>query len=221
MTTPDESTSPYAIVLAGGRSSRMGTAKAALPMGNGISVIGRIVGELRKLFSTIVIVAAPAAQEPFALESDLAGVISEGTADIKIIRDDIAFAGPVRAIAAALTAGSGDRAFTCSCDLPLLKSSVAAALLAMLGQHDAVIPVVDGKLQMLHAVYHRRCADAMRDMEARGNRRLAGLAEIVDARMVGEDELRIIDPKLESFFNLNTPADYDDLRRILGIDEGK
>jgi len=208
---------PFAIVLAGGRSSRMGTAKAALPTG-GVTVIGRIVRELRKVFSTIVIVAAPADQETFAQETFAIELGADSAVDIKIIRDDIAFAGPVRALAAGLATGPGDRAFACSCDLPLIKSSVVAALIAMLGQHDAVIPAVDGKLQMLHAVYNRRCAEALRDMEARGTRRLAALADIVDVRLVGEDELRVIDPGLESFFNLNTPADYDRLQRILGID---
>jgi molybdopterin-guanine dinucleotide biosynthesis protein A len=195
---------PFAIVLAGGRSSRMGQPKAMMRL-EGTTVLNRIVGELRPLFSTIMIAAAPAEVEPFPI--DISGVT--------VVRDDTAFAGPVGAIASALSLGPGGHAFVCSCDLPFIRAAVVREILSLRDRYDAVIPFLDGKLQMLHAVYDRRCAGLLREMQSRGISRLSSLASMINTRIVGEAELRRIDPELESFFNLNTPADYDRAREIL------
>ncbi|MGH7778664.1 MAG: molybdenum cofactor guanylyltransferase [Candidatus Binataceae bacterium] len=182
-----------AIILAGGRSSRMGQRKAALPFGDS-TLLERTIAELDKFFDDIVIVAEP----------DFAGA----PARARLIRDELAYEGPVPALARGLDAARADTAFACSCDLPMLDARVGAALLAMLAGYDAVIPVVGARLQPLHAVYRRRCAGALRALRARGENRLSAIAEIVPTRRVEEDELRPIDPDLRSFLNINTPEDY-------------
>src|SRR5208337_1185050 len=112
------------------------------------------------------------------------------------IRDAVAFQGPLLALQHPLEAAASDPVFVCSCDLPLLDASVASALVAAIADHDAVIPEVGGKPQPLCAVYRKRCADAIGTLLARGERRLTTLAAEIDARMVGESELRANDPEL-------------------------
>lgn len=198
-------TRAFAIVLAGGRSSRIGRPKATLPFG-GVTLLERIVAELKRGFASVVVVAAPQADEPFRLALD----------GVRIVRDRIAYAGPVAALHAGLAAGTGDIAFTSSCDLPLLRVEVALRMAAMVEDFDAVIPRVGGRLQMLHAVYHRRCAEALAAMEARGERRLSALADRVKARIVEEAELKKIDPRMQSVFNVNTLEDYRTALEIAG-----
>jgi molybdopterin-guanine dinucleotide biosynthesis protein A len=198
---------PSAIILAGGRSSRMGQPKAAMTL-DGMTVLGRIVGELRPYFSSIILVTAPAGQESLPL-ADLTGD------NVRVFHDEAPFAGPVAVLAAALHQCPTEHAFVGACDLPLIKAPVVLHLFAMLAGHDAVIPVVNGRWQMLHAVYHRRCAEKLSEMQERDERKLARLADLIDVRAVEESELQAVDPQLESFFNLNTVADYERARAIL------
>lgn len=184
----------------------MGQPKAALDFG-GIPLLTRIVVELKWWFDEIVIVAAPkSAGQP--------GIEIPG---LKILRDESAFGGPLDALRRGLNALDHGVAFACSCDLPLLNSDVAADLVAMLDGFDAVIPEVGGKLQPLHAVYRKQCANAIAVLEAKGEKRLTANANAINARKVGESELRRIDPKLSSFFNVNTPEDYQHALKLAGI----
>jgi molybdenum cofactor guanylyltransferase len=175
----------------------MGAPKLALDFG-GVPLLTRIVVELRRRFDEIVIVAAPesSAQSRF----DIPGV--------KIIHDQTAFGGPLDALRRGLIALEHEAGFACSCDLPLLNAHVADALVAMLDDFDAVVPEIGGMLQPLHAVYRKRCANAIGKLAATGEKRLTANASAVNARRVGEVELRALDPDLRSFFNVNTPEDY-------------
>ncbi|HYR79302.1 MAG TPA: molybdenum cofactor guanylyltransferase [Candidatus Dormibacteraeota bacterium] len=195
-----------AIVLVGGQSSRMGQPKAALDFG-GIPLLTRIVIELKWWFDEIVIVAAP----------ETAGQPRIEIPGLKIVHDEAAFAGPLDALRRGLNALDHDVAFACSCDLPLLNSDVAADLVAMLDEFDAVIPEVGGMLQPLHAVYRKHCANAIASLEASGEKRLTANANAVNARRVGELELRALDPELSSFFNVNTPEDYQRALKLAGF----
>jgi molybdopterin-guanine dinucleotide biosynthesis protein A len=195
-----------AIVLVGGQSSRMGQPKAALDFG-GIPLLTRIVVELKWWFDEIVIVAAP----------EWAGQPRIEIPGLKIVHDETAFAGPLDALRRGLNAIEHGVAFACSCDLPLLNSDVAADFVAMLEDFDAVIPEVGGKLQPLHAVYRKKCASAIESLESSGETRLTASAEVINGRKVGEEELRKSDPQLSSFFNVNTPEDYQRALKLAGI----
>jgi molybdopterin-guanine dinucleotide biosynthesis protein A len=201
--------SASAVILAGGRSARMGGRSKAILVFEGVTLIERIAAELRRAFDDIVIVAAPVAE---AIELPaLAGA--------RIVRDDRAFEGPAGALARGLRAARHDLAFACSCDLPMLRVETAAWLLSLIGEHDeAVIPEVGGRLQPLHAVYRRRCAGVLDAMLARGERRLGAVAEAASCRIVAEVEYRRADPDALGCFNINTPADY---ARALGFAAAK
>jgi len=193
--------SASAIILVGGRSARMGQPKATLRLG-GMTLIERTVAELACAFDDIVVVAAPAAE---AMELPALGAAT-------IVRDDDAYQGPVGALARGLRAARRELAFACSCDLPMLRCEVAGWLMSLIGDRDAVIPQVDGRLQPLHAVYRRRCSGALDAMLARGEHRLSAIADAVNSRIstliVSEAEYRRADPDALSCFNINTPEDY-------------
>jgi molybdopterin-guanine dinucleotide biosynthesis protein A len=195
-----------AIVLAGGRSSRMGRPKAALDFG-GVPILTRIISELKRRFAEVVVVAAPESED--SLQMDLPA--------IKIVRDDTAYQGPLDALRHGLDAVSNEVAFACSCDLPLLDSDVAAAIVAMLGDFDAAIPIVGEKLQPLHAAYRKRCASALAALGMRGESRLIAIADAVNTMRISESDLLVLDPQLHSFLNLNAPDDYQRALKIAGL----
>ena len=195
-----------AIVLMGGRSSRMGRPKAALDFG-GVPMLTRIVSELKRLFAEIVVVAAPESED--SLQIDIPA--------IKVVRDETAYQGPLDALRRGLDAVTNEIAFACSCDLPLLDSDVVAAIVAMLGEFDAAIPIIGEKLQPLHAAYRKRCAIALAALAMRGERRLIAIADAVNTRRISERDLKVIDPQLRSFFNVNTLDDYQRALKIAGL----
>jgi molybdenum cofactor guanylyltransferase len=201
-----------AIILAGGRSARMGQPKATLILG-GVTLIERTVAELARAFVDIVVVAAPAAE---AIELPALGAVT-------IVRDDDAYQGPVGALARGLRAARHELAFACSCDLPMLRMEVASWLISLIGERDdAVIPRVGERLQPLHALYRRRCADRLDAMLARGERRLRTIADAVNARIVSEAEYRRADAEALSCFNINTREDYARAKALAiarGVDE--
>lgn len=184
----------------------MGRPKAALDFG-GVPLLTRIVIDLKRRFDEIVIVAAPlSAGQP---RIEIPG--------LKIVHDETAFAGPLDALRRGLDALDHGVAFACSCDLPLLNSDVAVKLVAMLDDFDAVIPEVGGKLQPLHAVYRKQCARAIEALGPSGEKRLTEATRSINARKVDEAELRKIDPELRSFFNVNTPDDYQHALKLAGF----
>ncbi|MGH7906225.1 MAG: molybdenum cofactor guanylyltransferase [Candidatus Binataceae bacterium] len=210
MRTEKKTASNSAIILAGGRSSRMGRPKAILPF-NGATIIECIVAELRPVFSEIIVLTTPAADDQFKIDLK----------DVTIIHDELAFAGPVRALSQGLLTIRKEYAFVCSCDVPLIRAEVALGLCAMLGEYDAVIPIIGGRLQMMHAVYHRRCAAVLGAMEQRGERRLTELTGQIASRIVSEDGLKRFDATLKSFFNVNTPEDYLHALKLAGSRKSK
>ena len=182
-----------AIVLAGGKSSRMGTPKALLPF-DGEPLIVHVVATLRRLFDEIVVVAAPGQDLP--------------SMPVTLVRDDVAYQGPVGGIYYGLRAGGGDVSFVTACDSAFLSSPLISHLLSQISQHDVVVPHWQGRFQPLHAVYRRSVLPFLEGQLARGELRPVYLFEKVRTRRIDEDEIRRFDPDGSSFFNMNTPEDY-------------
>ena len=180
-----------AIVLAGGRSSRMGKPKSELRFGSR-TMLDRILTEMARVFEEVIVATAS------ARESERA----------KIIIDPEPYHGPVFAMERALGEVSFDRAFVCSCDVPFVNGDLALTLCGMLGDYDAVIPLVDGKLQTLHAVYRKECAKVLATMRGKDEHRLHEIVNFAKVKIIPEAEIRALDPDLTSFFNVNTPEDY-------------
>ena len=185
----------------------MGRPKAALDFG-GVPLLTRVVNELKRRFDEIVIVAASASEGELSIEIP----------GLKLIHDETAFAGPLDALRRGLDALDHEVAFAGSCDLPLLNADVAARLVAMLDDFDAVIPEVGGKIQPLHAVYRKRCARAIETLQARGETRLSPIVDAINVKRIGEGELRKVDPELRSFLNVNSPEDYQKALKLAGFD---
>ena len=184
-----------AIVLAGGRSSRMGKPKAELPFDGG-TMLDYIVAEMMRVFEELLVAVA----EPKIFAWEGYGARS--------IEDRASYRGPVAALAHVLRKIEFDRAFVCSCDVPFVNGDLALTLCGMLGDYDAVIPLVDGKLQTLHAVYRKECAKVLATMRGKDEHRLHEIVNFAKVKIIPEAEIRALDPDLTSFFNVNTPEDY-------------
>lgn len=205
-------TQASALIIAGGQSSRMGRPKAALPFGS-TTILERIAAELAGAFDDVIVVAAAREWETYPAESVLGATV----ASVRIVRDEIAWAGPVLALVRALEAARNETAFVCSCDLPLLRADVARMLCATIDGYDAVIPEIGGRLQPLCAAYKRSAHAAIAAAAANGERRLTSVAASLNFRRASEAEIRLVDPQLHSFLNINTPDDYARALELAGL----
>jgi len=200
------------IVLAGGRSSRMGTPKAALEW-HGSTLLHRTVAIVaRATGGPVVVVRAPGQDLP-----DL----PRGTL---VVEDPREGKGPVQGIAAGLTAlaGRAEAAFISSTDLPFLHPAYIRRVLNGLGQArsedgvipDVCLPVARGYQQPLAAAYRVALAATAERLVAQGRLRPAFLFEecvvsrLDDAALTADPVLAALDPDLDSVVNVNEPGDY-------------
>jgi molybdenum cofactor guanylyltransferase len=183
-----------AVVLTGGKSSRMGRAKALLPF-DGEPLIVHIVRHLKRVFAETVVVAAPEQELPLL--------------PVALVRDQVAYQGPVSGIYRGLKAATKEVCFVTSCDAPFLDLALISHLLSEISDCDVVVPFWQERFQPLHAVYRRSVAPLLHEQLERGELRPIFLYDKVRTRKVHEDEIRTLDPEGMSFLNMNSPADYD------------
>ncbi len=195
------------MVLVGGRSSRMGSAKAALPW-HGDTLLGRTVRILQRSLP-VAVVRAP--------DQELPGLPD----DVAIVDDEVEGRGPLQGLAAGLSAmrDRGEVAFLCSTDLPFLHPAYVARVLdAVEREDDAVVPHARGHRQPLAAAYRTSLGPTIRDLVHAGERKPKVLLDRIrtrwlsDGDLLADPRLSALDPDLASVHNLNEPADYDDAR---------
>ena len=182
-----------AVILTGGKSSRMGQPKALLSF-DGEPLIVHTVRTLRRLFSDIVVVAAPEQELP--------------SLSVTLVRDQIAYQGPVGGILYGLRAAQSELCFVTSCDAPFLNLDLIAFLVAQMSDSDVVVPYWQERLQPLHAVYRRSVTPLLQEQLERGELRPIFLYKKVRTREVSPEEIRRFDPEGLSFRNMNSPEDY-------------
>jgi molybdenum cofactor guanylyltransferase len=197
------------IVLAGGRSSRMGTPKAALEW-HGSTLLRRVVGVVgRSIDGPVVVVRASGQTLPWLPDA------------IEVVEDAREGRGPLQGLAAGLAAVR-DRAYAAyvsSTDVPLLHPRFVRRVLAALDDDvDVVLPEVGGFRHPLAAVYRTELVDVVERLIAEDRMRPAFLFEACRVRRLDADALladpalAALDPDLDSVLNLNEPSDYEAAR---------
>ncbi len=169
-----------------------GVDKAGL-LWDGRSFLARILDRLGPSFDEIL----------------LAGTTSPppGLPRARAVSDRHPGGGPLQGIAAGLEAMSGERAFLCGCDMPLVDPAVVRRLLEAQGPHAAVVPRVGGRPQFLHAVYGKACLPAARELARDPGVPVARLLDRVDCLWLDESDLADLPDWRDSFLNANTPED--------------
>ena len=194
------------IVLAGGRSSRMGSPKAALEW-HGSTLVRRVTGIIARCVDGPVVVVCAAGQK-----------LPELAPAVEVVEDTREYRGPLQGLAGGLAA-IGDRAavaYVSSTDLPLLHPAFVQYVVASLDdQVDVVLPEVGGYRQPLAAAYRTGVLDTVQELVAADRLRPAFLFERCRVRRMSDQELlrdsalARLDPSLDSVSNLNEPADYE------------
>lgn len=192
-----------AIVLAGGRSSRMGEAKASLEW-DGSPLLVRTVATLARVAPRVVVARAAGQELP---------PLPPGVLVVDDVHPD---RGPLEGLLAGLRAleRPDDVAFVCATDMPLLDPRFVRRVTALLRpDDDAAVPEVAGCRHPLAGVYRARLAPRIAALLDAGRLSLMGLLDDCGARsldaatLLADPDLAAADPHLESLVNLNTPGD--------------
>lgn len=185
----------------------MGRPKLSLPFGPE-TMLARVVRTVSEVVASVTVVAAESQDIP---------ELPEG---VSIVRDEAEGLGPLGGLAVGLKSlrAVADAAFVSSCDAPLLKPAFIRYMTGLLGRHELVI-LRDGKYHHpLAAVYRTELEDRVRELIAAERMRPFFLVEASDSLVIDVNELRAVDPNLDSLRNTNTPEDYTAALRDAGFD---
>ena len=182
------------IILAGGRSRRIGRNKAFLEI-NGTKIIDRIVNIFKTTFHEVILVTNSPLEYLHL--------------DLRIVTDLVPQKGALGGLYTGLFYASSHHIFVSACDMPFLNREFIDYVISKTGDFDVVVHCSEDGFQPLHAVYSKRC---MRHMEALMKSERLKITEIyrkVKVREINARDIRPFDPEGTLFFNVNTPEDLE------------
>ena len=196
-----------AMVLAGGRSRRMGADKATLEL-QGATLLERAVRALLSDYEEVLVIAAPGQALP-----QIAGQ------RVRILRDEYPDNGPLAGICTGLKAVEAEYCPVVACDMPFLNPRLLTFLvdIAVHGKYEAVVPEVGGQLQYLHAVYARSMVLPIEEALIENRLALRTFLKGRNIKVITEVEATPFDPTLRFVFNINTREDLAEAGRLLEV----
>lgn len=186
------------VILAGGLSQRLGRDKAMVKV-DGIPLICRVIDRVREVAQeTVVVINKP----DRALELPLQNYI-------RTVVDIYPNRGSLGGIFTGLSESAEEWTFVFSCDMPFINTSLLRFMLSVKEDFDAVVPLVDGRPEPTHALYNRSCLSHIKQRLEANDLKITNFFGTVRVRYIHGEELDNLDPKLSSFFNINTQDDLD------------
>lgn len=181
------------VVLAGGRSTRMGSDKALLPYQGGRFIEG-IQRRMQELFEEVIVVTAEHGRYDFL--------------PCRRVTDIHPGMGALGGIHAALRHSAAERIFVVACDMPHLSPDLIRHLCSLAEDADVVVPEGEGGLEPLHAVYRKSVLPVVEETLRDGQCRVVSFYDRVRVRRVSREAVERIDPGFPAFRNINTPEEY-------------
>jgi molybdopterin-guanine dinucleotide biosynthesis protein A len=184
------------VLLAGGKSRRMGEDKRYLVVGEQ-TLLERGLGVLRSMFHEVLVVIA---QDSAPLDIDA-----------RVVRDLVPDCGSLGGIYTGLTQATTPYIFAVACDMPFLNQAVITHFTNRRDTADIVMARLATRLHPMHALYGKGCLPAMEQMIVARQLKIQELVSHASLRVqyVTEADLLSIDPSWRSFHNVNTPEDLE------------
>lgn len=187
------------LILLGGKSSRYGSNKAMVEV-DGVRLIERAIRVMRPLFQEVILLTNTPRDYAYL--------------GLPMVEDLIKGLGPLGGVYTGLENISCDAGFFVACDMPFLNQALILHLVANRKGFDAVVPRVGWMIEPLHAVYTKRCLPAIRHLIDSREYQIFKFLPNVRVRYVEAEEIRVHDPQLRSFFNINEPQDLLETEKL-------
>lgn len=181
------------IVVAGGKSTRMGSDKASLPWDT-TDILHTELTKLASICDDLIVVSNIPRNIQFP--------------GVRVVPDNHRDCGPLGGMEAGLTAARHELCFIIACDMPFLDIASAAYIVEAAADADAAVPRIDGCWHPLYAAYRRTCLPIVRNLLLSRRLRLSELLESISAREITKAELIPFSVDLAMLNNLNTPQEW-------------
>ncbi|OZU90162.1 molybdenum cofactor guanylyltransferase [Virgibacillus indicus] len=188
------------VILSGGKSSRMGTTKSLLKLGER-TVIEHIIEEVQSCTDEVCIVSNQPSLYRFLNKN--------------IYTDRYKDKGPLAGFEAAMYHNDADVFVFAACDMPFINGEVYKYLLKQLNEYDAVVPVYNDQLHPLSGVYKRDVLPNIQEQLDKDLLKVKGFFEHIKVHYI-KDFGDISEKILEMhFFNMNTPSHYEQAKFLM------
>jgi len=184
------------VVLAGGQSRRLGRDKALEPLG-GQPLIRRVIQRVAEVSREIIVVVA---------DQKMGDTLPLETSS-RLTLDLYPGKGSLGGIYSGITAAAADWSFVVACDMPFLNPALLSYMLSLRGSADAVVPLVEGRLEPTHGLYSKACLPYIEERLIAKDLKISRFLDQVRVNYLREAEISMIDPQHLSFFNVNTAED--------------
>lgn len=185
-----------AIILAGGRSTRMGFGKEDLVI-NGERLLYYLYDTLRMRFAQVIVVS-----------NTLAG---SDTKKLEVVSDELVGFGPLGGIHAGLQAAKSRYSYVLACDMPHLNMDYVSFLQSRLPSPDreisALVTAFGCRMEPFNGFYNRSLINPIRVFVATGRKSLTEFLRSQNAVLVDEETARRFSQDWSMFANINTPSD--------------
>ena len=180
------------IILAGGKSSRMGEDKSFI-LFLGRPLIEVLIDKISPLFSDLIIVTnKPQLYKKYGIRTE---------ADL--VKDK----GPLAGIYTGLISSKDSYNFVFACDMPFLNQDLIKYILKEADGYDVVIPEYEGRFQPLCAIYSKECIAPIEDGLSKNKLKIIDFLKHVKVRRINEKEISRFISYQSPFVNINTPQD--------------
>lgn len=191
-------------ILVGGQSRRFGRDKA-LAVLDGETLIGRAVRRLAEVSDDVMIVGNRLDR--------FVGVPA------RLVHDEIQGLGVLAGIYTSLRSARHAQVFVCACDMPFLNPRLVQLMASLADGYDVVIPQPGGVPEPTHAIYSRSALPAIERLIQKGGACPLDFLPDVRIRLLGQDDIELIDPQGQSLFNINREQEWAQVRAILAQGE--
>lgn len=190
------------ILLAGGKSRRMGEDKRHLVVGEQ-TLLERGLAVLHSIFQEVLVVIAQ--------DSPPLGV------NARVVRDLVPDCGSLGGLYSGLMQATTPWVFVVACDMPFLNQAAIVQFTSRRTTADIVMAKLDARLQPMHAIYSKQCLPVLEQMIRARQLKIQEMVSQSSLRIryVTEADLLTIDPSGRSFYNVNTLADLEAARSLL------
>ncbi len=193
------------IILAGGKSLRLGYDKVLERVGN-TSLIEQVISRIDSLSKDIIVVTAK--KRTFASLAN--------HPKVKILSDIFPGQGSLGGIYTGLKISDSFYNLVVAADMPFLNESLLRYIIEVSDGFDFVLPRVDNLYEPLHAVYSKNCVTPIETILGQDKKVIIELFNYVKVRYIGAEEINRFDPQHLSYFNINTKEDLERARKIAG-----
>jgi molybdopterin-guanine dinucleotide biosynthesis protein A len=193
------------IVLAGGKSTRIGANKPQLKIGKS-HLIDRVLDTLSQFTQSIIIVTT----------EDQTGMAKSATPGVRVVKDIYPGKGPLGGIYTGLMHAETSYSLVVGCDMPFLNSGLIRYLIDGASGYAAIAPKIGWMIQPLHAIYSKSCVPSIEALIREDQLQIIKLFNLVNTRYVREKEIDQFDPDHLSFLNVNTEGDLQKAEVLIG-----